>query len=243
MLRAKPEWEKTIPTKCQYCGQNVFYYENSFGSKVFFDELGKPWPIHECGHNSKYQKEIDESILDDLNTTFDEFIQEKAELELDFDLANEFNFDAIEYSENNQIKQKTEHELKHLNDKTKFRKKQGYRRENKEIRKVFPQFKETYEVGFIRKIEKHVDILRKEGCESTEINFSTLPKKWVKNKLVKINVVTHDIFDQFYHSYTGYALQKDLDRMKEGQLVSFKVKGCDIAFGNMVWNFQEIKLV
>ncbi len=65
----------------------------------------------------------------------------------------------------------------------------------------------------------------------------------MKHKLVKINVATHDIFDQFYHSYTGYALQKDLERMKEDQLVSFKVKGEDIAFGNIVWNFKEIVLV
>ncbi len=142
------------PTKCQYCGQDVFYYENSFGSKVFFDELGKPWPIHECGCYSTRQRDLDDSIIDDLNAKLDEFIQEKAELELDFDLANDFDFNEIEYSENNQtIEERREHEQKHLHDRSKFRKKQLYRRENKEIRKVFPQFKEIYDVGFIRMIE------------------------------------------------------------------------------------------
>lgn len=33
---------------CPVCGESVFYYENSYGSKVWFDELGPPWPIHGC---------------------------------------------------------------------------------------------------------------------------------------------------------------------------------------------------
>lgn len=34
--------------KCPECGQNVFYYENSYGSKVWFDDIGPPWPKHHC---------------------------------------------------------------------------------------------------------------------------------------------------------------------------------------------------
>ena len=39
---------KTIPTTCRFCGEKVFYHTNDYGSKVFFDELGGTWPIHEC---------------------------------------------------------------------------------------------------------------------------------------------------------------------------------------------------
>ncbi|MHC9060822.1 hypothetical protein [Pantoea sp. X85] len=39
----------TIPNAiCQKCGKDVFYYENSNGSRVLFDSLGPPWPIHPC---------------------------------------------------------------------------------------------------------------------------------------------------------------------------------------------------
>jgi hypothetical protein len=39
----------TIPNViCRHCGSKVFYYENSHGSKVFFDHLGPPWPKHSC---------------------------------------------------------------------------------------------------------------------------------------------------------------------------------------------------
>jgi hypothetical protein len=38
----------TKPTRCERCDKDCFYYENEFGSKVFFDELGPPWPKHDC---------------------------------------------------------------------------------------------------------------------------------------------------------------------------------------------------
>ena len=34
--------------ECPECGEPVFYYQNEFGSRVFFDELGPPWPKHPC---------------------------------------------------------------------------------------------------------------------------------------------------------------------------------------------------
>lgn len=40
-----------IPRKCWHCGQPIFIYANEYGSIVLFDELGWPWPKHQCqGH-------------------------------------------------------------------------------------------------------------------------------------------------------------------------------------------------
>lgn len=33
---------------CPVCGASVFFYQNSSGSRVFFDDLGWPWPKHPC---------------------------------------------------------------------------------------------------------------------------------------------------------------------------------------------------
>lgn len=33
---------------CPVCGQPVFFYQNEYGSRVYFDELGPPWPKHPC---------------------------------------------------------------------------------------------------------------------------------------------------------------------------------------------------
>lgn len=34
--------------RCPVCGANVFYYQSPYGGRVFFDELGPPWPKHPC---------------------------------------------------------------------------------------------------------------------------------------------------------------------------------------------------
>jgi len=44
--------------KCPVCGASVFFYQNQQGSRVFFDDLGPPWPKHPCTDNLKYLKSI-----------------------------------------------------------------------------------------------------------------------------------------------------------------------------------------
>ena len=38
---------------CPVCGAPVFFYQNASGSRVFFDELGPPWPKHPCTDTSE----------------------------------------------------------------------------------------------------------------------------------------------------------------------------------------------
>jgi hypothetical protein len=46
-------WVNPI-AQCPVCGKPVYFYTNSTGSRVFFDELGKPWPKHPCTDNRSY---------------------------------------------------------------------------------------------------------------------------------------------------------------------------------------------
>lgn len=39
---------KTYPITCKYCGESVYYFSCDCGSGVFFEELGAPWPRHNC---------------------------------------------------------------------------------------------------------------------------------------------------------------------------------------------------
>ena len=43
-------------TDCPDCGQEVFYWSCTHGSKVFFDELGGDWPQHECAHKQRVRE-------------------------------------------------------------------------------------------------------------------------------------------------------------------------------------------
>lgn len=39
---------RTWPTKCPTCSAAVFFFTCGCGCKVFFEFLGKPWPLHWC---------------------------------------------------------------------------------------------------------------------------------------------------------------------------------------------------
>lgn len=61
----QPKQKATIPIKhyslrsfinpnalCPVCGQAVFFYQAPNGGRVYFDELGPPWPKHPCTNTS-----------------------------------------------------------------------------------------------------------------------------------------------------------------------------------------------
>lgn len=37
---------------CPKCGADVYFYQNEHGSRVYFDDLGPPWPKHPCMDSS-----------------------------------------------------------------------------------------------------------------------------------------------------------------------------------------------
>jgi hypothetical protein len=37
---------------CPVCGAAVYFYQSPYGGRVFFDDLGPPWPKHPCTDNS-----------------------------------------------------------------------------------------------------------------------------------------------------------------------------------------------
>lgn len=50
--RPAARFSVTIPNaRCPLCGAAVYYYESPYGGRVYFDELGPPWPKHPCTDN------------------------------------------------------------------------------------------------------------------------------------------------------------------------------------------------
>jgi hypothetical protein len=41
--------------RCPKCDAPVFFYANRFGSRVYFDDLGPPWPKHPCMDKPRYR--------------------------------------------------------------------------------------------------------------------------------------------------------------------------------------------
>lgn len=40
---------------CPVCGEQVYFYQSPFGGRVFFDDLGWPWPKHQCTDSARAQ--------------------------------------------------------------------------------------------------------------------------------------------------------------------------------------------
>lgn len=77
---------------CPVCGEKVFYYQSRYGGRVFFDDLGWPWPKHPCTDNGSQTlksppvvrgpivikdrsgKTLDIYDLDDLQDAADQYI-------------------------------------------------------------------------------------------------------------------------------------------------------------------------
>lgn len=49
--------------RCPVCYRPVFFYANEFGSRVYFDDLGPPWPKHPCTENPKIKSVKNTSIF------------------------------------------------------------------------------------------------------------------------------------------------------------------------------------
>jgi hypothetical protein len=49
----KPTYDSFVNpnASCPVCGASVYFYQSPFGGRVFFDELGPPWPKHPCTDN------------------------------------------------------------------------------------------------------------------------------------------------------------------------------------------------
>ena len=52
---SSPESYTNPNALCPVCGVKVFFYQNIHGSRVFFDDLGWPWPKHGCTDNPAAQ--------------------------------------------------------------------------------------------------------------------------------------------------------------------------------------------
>ena len=39
---------RTFPLPCKFCGSRIFFFKCDHESRVLFDSLGPPWPLHDC---------------------------------------------------------------------------------------------------------------------------------------------------------------------------------------------------
>lgn len=64
--RILPSYESYVNpnARCPVCGAAVFFYQSPDGGRVFFDELGPPWPKHGCTDRNSTPASLDPSSID-----------------------------------------------------------------------------------------------------------------------------------------------------------------------------------
>lgn len=62
---------------CPVCGASVYFYQSPNGGRVFFDELGPPWPKHPCTNNPKIPVPAPKFITDTKTTISREYTWQK----------------------------------------------------------------------------------------------------------------------------------------------------------------------
>lgn len=55
---------------CPVCGAKVYFYKSPLGGRVFFDDVGWPWPKHGCTDNPRAQRDPLQSISKRLHRSF-----------------------------------------------------------------------------------------------------------------------------------------------------------------------------
>lgn len=67
-----PHWPRNEATarsytnpnaRCPVCGDPVFFYRSPHGGRVFFDQLGPPWPKHPCMDNPRLPVQRNTSVV------------------------------------------------------------------------------------------------------------------------------------------------------------------------------------
>jgi len=64
-LNRNPTYESFINpnARCNVCHAPVYFYQSPYGGRVFFDDLGPPWPKHPCGDSARTRQALMRSAV------------------------------------------------------------------------------------------------------------------------------------------------------------------------------------
>ena len=187
---------KTIPMTCRYCGSDVFYFSCNCGCKVFFDELGDPWPRHYC-----------EEYVSSLSNSTQSTILIK----------NTFSWELV--NNDNQILLENEYEKTIIINKDKNKNK------NISIEKIDPIDNETIEIiGIISEIIPEININKKFNIVSHTIG-TLLLKKFDNKHYSQFTVHSLNIADRNKKSYTFLVNRNNVKNILKGDNVGVVITG------------------
>ena len=213
---------RTFPTKCRHCGDDVFFFSCTCGSRVFFDELGWPWPEHDCGFSrSDYR-----------------WARGRPRTTLGGDGVR------VELSDGVTATRPPEGRPKHWNidpEVVAAAKRDARSRERHPIESVPPGAQWTVEItGIIREIDRRVDVYRRLRLPRTAVSEGFLgvlgSNRWGR--------VTIHVLDSVILSYSAWVPESMIptDGTGLGVTVSAVLRRLDIAKKAREWICREFRV-
>ena len=212
---------RTWPTSCSSCSAEVFYFSCNHGSKVFFDDLGPPWPIHDC-HES-WARGL-KRFTDDNGDTV---VELKPGITVTRSLAKPASFEVQQSVVSEALRKK----------KT---------RAPDPIVPVEPE-REMAEshIGLLREMRPHVDPVKAFRVPDTAMGRASLGSIG-KQRMGRITVhVPYPDEDDYVESFTSWVPARILQdpRVKRGVTVALDLKRIHIVGRGYTWYCDSLKVV
>ncbi len=211
---------RTFPMQCKYCGERIFYYSCDCGSKLFFDRLGQPWPIHRCeGFAPKPilsrlgQEDLSGSLLSYMNVGLSKDLSRIIEDNLDHQYVDDIK--RAEKDEKNR--------LKHSSLLVRQDPYHGCR---------------SRERGIITELIRNANILKKAGMVDSSVRVAQL-ERFASKPLVQITIHTGALAEDESEncSFTFFVEAQIVDELQlfKGCLVIADLRGIVVVSRFPIW--------
>ena len=216
---------RTFPTICKYCRGDVFYFSCDCGSKLFFDSLGYPWPIHRC---AAYEPSPTLSRLgqEDLSGSILSYLSDN-----DAEQLSQF------------IDQHIERDYVARIQTAQAREKRGSKKTSWIVRQDPYHNCKTAERGIITELMPDADILKKAGVKAGSVGARALGQ-FVEKKLAQITIHTGALAEDESEncSFTFFAETSIVRRLKlvKGRVVIAQLRGIATLIKHPVWVCEQL---
>ena len=227
-MRAAHGWwcnTRTFPTVCKYCRGDVFYFSCDCGSKLFFDSLGYPWPIHRCAEYKPSptltrlgQEDLSRSLLSYLSGNDAEQLSKFIDQRIERDYAVEIQT-------------------------AQAREKRSSRKTSWIVRQDPYHNCKTAERGIITELIPDADILKKAGVKAGSVGARALDK-FVEKNLAQITIHTRALAEDESEncSFTFFAETSLVRRLGlvKGCIVVARLRGIAALIKHPIWICEQL---
>ncbi len=216
---------KTVPMTCKFCGDQIFWLSCDCGSSVLFDELGWPWPRHQCaGLTPKTTlsrlgpDDLSGSILSRLDSDKADAIAQLIDANIERDYAQAVK-KAAKATERRQ-------------------------RQSAWVARQDPYHRlETTERGIITEINRDANIFKKAGVTAGAVGVALLGQ-FANLSLVQITIHTGALTETEADncSFTFFVAESAVEKLEvfRGCFVVAKLRGIVISSRHPIWVCEDL---